>query len=638
MIVVAAAWFPLGGYWQSDDFAALHYASNWSNVWNDFSGPQYNLQDLVWFYRPLITLSFGIDSQLAEFLGAQAPMIGHLSNTVAHTISALLVALLGMRFVNPKAGFCAGLIWGLSPALAGSVFWAAGRVDSHTTMWILLCIYFFRRWIDKRSSRWPAMIFLVLALLSKETAMILPGILGCICLGLAAEGHKIRKTFVVMLPYAGILLAYLIFRHWMFGDNYLGGYEGSFRLAPGILGLSKQTMHLLNPLMHSGGEVALQTLGESYWPNWIRYLGFLPAIIAVALTLRRKKVNVLACTFWLFILLALPTYMLWASAENPKNLRNFYLPMVALAILIGHAGWLTTILALLVAAFPFIQLRQEFRDTWESNRLIHQNLITDAEKSQEPLFFVDGLAKENDRHTALAFDIGVDSLLRPPFADSDKRVFALRQLNSNTVVSHLPYGKERGLPFGLTLAFDGAKIHYTKVPKQSLASLLVEQRGNRILSIPVLDEMAQVHISQKKGGSHYSMSDEPVIRIRGMKSKFYRITIFTAGGYVTARVRDSSRRDDRDGRIYWGDVLMAHNGSQASTNSPIIYDLQKATTLDILTEPNRTGQNLGPAFPVMVELDSRQTYNSRFDSFRPTHANKDPLWIRLDRRLASWLK
>ena len=130
------AWWPLQPFWASDDFLALNYAEVLPRAMSDFAGPQYGATDIWFFYRPLITLSFWLDAMLA---GGE-PFFSHLSNALAHGASSLLVGLIWFRFLPPTAAFGAGLLWATAPSHAGSILWAVGRVDSHTTMWCLLSI------------------------------------------------------------------------------------------------------------------------------------------------------------------------------------------------------------------------------------------------------------------------------------------------------------------------------------------------------------------------------------------------------------------------------------------------------------------------------------------------------------------
>ena len=118
-VLVLVAWWPSPSYWFSDDFIALHYASDFGRALADFSGNQYGLEGVVWFYRPLITASFAVEAAL----GASS-FVTHLVNAVAHATSALLIVLIARRFLSLPSSALAGLVWGCMPGHAGAVFWA----------------------------------------------------------------------------------------------------------------------------------------------------------------------------------------------------------------------------------------------------------------------------------------------------------------------------------------------------------------------------------------------------------------------------------------------------------------------------------------------------------------------------------
>ena len=113
-LLALLAWWPLSPYWQSDDFLAITYASDPRRALADLTGNQYAAPAMVWFYRPLITLSFALDA----WLGGADPFVAHLSNAIAHALSTLLLTRLGRRLLGNQSGLCLGLLWGLWPTHA----------------------------------------------------------------------------------------------------------------------------------------------------------------------------------------------------------------------------------------------------------------------------------------------------------------------------------------------------------------------------------------------------------------------------------------------------------------------------------------------------------------------------------------
>ncbi|HLU40510.1 MAG TPA: hypothetical protein VK081_14090, partial [Planctomycetota bacterium] len=219
-LVALVAWWPLSAYWQSDDFLAVTYAADWRRALADFTGNQYGTPALVWFYRPLITLSFAIDA----WLGGADPFVAHCSNVVAHAVSTVLVALLGRRLLGAGPGLGLALLFSLWPAHAGSILWAVGRVDSHTTMWILLACFATVRWLDSGRGRTLALGAFALALLSKELAFVTPVLAGLLGFALGAPGARVRRAWQAAWPLLVLFAVYLVWRRIVLG-RFVGGYQ-----------------------------------------------------------------------------------------------------------------------------------------------------------------------------------------------------------------------------------------------------------------------------------------------------------------------------------------------------------------------------------------------------------------------------
>ena len=152
---------------------------------------------MVWFYRPLITFSFWLEQAV---FGAD-PLVAHVVNTLAHATSAVLLGALGARLVGPLRGFLAGLLWALAPTHAGSILWAVGRVDSHTTVWVLATLLLVTRWVDGRRRALPlALATAACALCSKESALVLPGLVAVTAFVAGMPGHRPRTALRATWP------------------------------------------------------------------------------------------------------------------------------------------------------------------------------------------------------------------------------------------------------------------------------------------------------------------------------------------------------------------------------------------------------------------------------------------------------
>ncbi|MCA8955161.1 MAG: hypothetical protein KDC87_03750 [Planctomycetes bacterium] len=586
----------------------MHHVQSWRNVLHDFIGAQYGIPALVQFYRPLITSSFACDG----LAGNAAPLVAHLSNVIAHALSALCLAAITARLLGGTVGWASGLVWGLAPCHASSVWWAVGRVDCHTTLWIMLSALCLLQWSqDGRRRRGASLVCFALALASKELSVVVPGIAVVLCAAAAPRGRRLVAALRGVWPFLLVLAGYAALRWWAVGA---GGYEGTIDPGAALSGLGWRTCQLLAPMLQGGSRLAAAH-GVAL-PGWVAWLSILPAAAALVAMWKRGRVGATVALAVLFLGCSIPVIQLWGDVSNPKTLRNFYLPMAPLAVLLAAGGWRTAIPALLCFALPWLELRSDYRATWTSCARIHADLLAAARSSAAPLCFAAGLPRENEFATALAFDQGVDRLLATPFTDHPARLFALRPMSQHAAAVRLPYGAARPVPFGVTWACsEGAK----PVPSNDAPQpLRCSYRGPPRLTLEVLDGMVRRFKERDN-----DPAAGPAILVEGPRAAVYRVTVFSAGGYTSAMVADAAPSGAAVGVIPLGALLVA----PAAPGLPVALPLRVASALDL---DNR--------FPVLVEADTRPQFSGQPSDFHPTHANTLPLWIELDRRFAAWWK
>ncbi|MCK5214066.1 MAG: tetratricopeptide repeat protein [Candidatus Omnitrophica bacterium] len=125
------------------------------------------------FYRPMVSLSFIIDAHLYG-----GSLIGyHFSNVLFHLIGAMLVFALFCRLGYERiTSFLFALVFCVHPVLTSAVAWIPGRTDSLLGGFVLSSFLFFLGYLKKRRALVLIghLFFLVCALLTKETAIILP--------------------------------------------------------------------------------------------------------------------------------------------------------------------------------------------------------------------------------------------------------------------------------------------------------------------------------------------------------------------------------------------------------------------------------------------------------------------------------
>lgn len=120
-------------------------------------------------YRPLLTVSFIIDTQLDKILGLGY----HFTNIIFHLVQSCLVFLLFLKLKYSRSlAFSFALIFTVHPALTETVAWIPGRNDSLLGIFVLASFIYFLEFLER--GRWAYyaghILFFVLALFTKETA------------------------------------------------------------------------------------------------------------------------------------------------------------------------------------------------------------------------------------------------------------------------------------------------------------------------------------------------------------------------------------------------------------------------------------------------------------------------------------
>lgn len=622
-LLAIAAWWPIDPYWQSDDFLALHYARDGANVLHDFAGPQYGATDVWWFYRPLITASFWLDGLLG---GGQVP-ISMYSNVLAHGLSALLLGLIWRRWLGCGRAFAAALLWALLPSHLAALAWGVGRVDSHTAVWMLAAVWTWLRG-DERTQRGeprrslPLALCTAAALASKELAFVLPPLLTLLAFAVRTETPwwpRVRSALAATAVPWLVFACYLPLRWFALGR--FGGYAAAdYWTAATLPGLAHVLADLAVPLRWCGPLPAALPLA----PALLHAAAALPPIAGLLLAvLRRPRLTVAATA--VFALLLAPVVMFLAGADNPHNLRYYYLASAALCgpLLVG-GRWLLVPL-LLAMATPFVLVRSAQHDADTSSRSMHRALLREANDGAPSPMFVAGLPHANALGTTVMLHFGIDRLLAPPFGDDRARLFALRPLAEIPEVFrlHAPTEVPFALPVGSTWFFADA----TALGQAPAAPVLPELRVDGDQD-GVLDLRSPVLHAVLDG------APAPQLHFPDLAPPLLRLTLFTANGYLTTICSDHGEPGASTGTFdvrAWFTACPPDSlrGGRIARAQVFIGDaLEIPTTIDRV-----------PEFPVLLEAGTLEgDPRSGPITFVPTHRSRRLLTFRFDRDYPAWVR
>ncbi len=175
-------------------------------------------------YRPVRTSTFAIDYHFWRL----NPAGYHLTNLVLHTFCVILVyyfvgfIIAGAEYEHPRGLLCdppflTALFFAVHPVHTESIAFIKNRAD------ILACLFFLMAFIcfirsfyqNKKGSRllifMAAIVSFALAILSKETALVLPAVL--VFYGVCFSAGKERFVAVLKtIPFWGVTVIYFVFR------------------------------------------------------------------------------------------------------------------------------------------------------------------------------------------------------------------------------------------------------------------------------------------------------------------------------------------------------------------------------------------------------------------------------------------
>ncbi|HEX6811476.1 MAG TPA: hypothetical protein VF384_07625 [Planctomycetota bacterium] len=320
MLAAALLW-----YWptlhhglRNDDYLIVYYtdrttgAVSWGRVLEEFVRPWFGGKAL---YRPLVSLSFGIESALCPSPGAR-----HLTNVVLLGITATATAATAAALAPQRraaAAIVAGLFVVLHPAAVEPTAWICARTTGMQMAAVAVACWLFVRHLHGQRRLWPSVLAAALALGCKEGAVMLPVSLLAIDL-LHASRRPWRQRLRLHAPFAALVVIYFGWRLLLLG--HIGGSD---------VGARPNVLHNAAGLF---GQLFLPPDGEGKRRLWA-----LPLVVVALLPLwRRFGVLSLALPVWLSGLLA-PNSLVEGATDTMYG-RLVFDAVPALALALGLAA------------------------------------------------------------------------------------------------------------------------------------------------------------------------------------------------------------------------------------------------------------------------------------------------------------
>ncbi len=556
-------YWPVDTWFLLDDFMAVTYAHHWENVIHDFHGPQYGFIGHTLFWRPLITLSLGIESHL---FGGN-PFGYHLDNALVHGLNTLLVFLVIANLFRPKLAIRASLLFALHPASAISVIWTVGRVDVHSTFWMLLSMLFILKYKKKEWSIFPSIFTFLLALGTKEMAFSFPMTAFLVSMGFEWIRKKngfrdsAGRAFLDSIPYGFLLIGVLLLRR-----GFLGYYAGGFMAGkPDLSGVPEGVFRWLGSLLFpSASPLGSVPYGEASLAIAVG-VGLLWLVFLLVGLFGEENRKIFILCLLLYLVSVVPLYSYLGKIYPLTCFRYFYFPLVGLVTIGALQGWTPALLLLLLMAPVHVPLRADFARAMDFTRAVHLNLL---EVSREMPGDTPLVVRSREPDTGMAFklQIGLESMLYPPFTKKPRVILRWRPyMLPDAGPETIPIERIRfPLPWVLYVHPDGSVTRQKiKSPEMEVFSVIT-RADKKVLDAGELNVLA---LDEKSS----------VIFTSTGKKGFFRIVWLTPQGYLVVYTES-----DGKGNISLKDCLMRPVSSEYLGTQALFY---VALSLNLSPEP-----------------------------------------------------
>jgi protein O-mannosyl-transferase len=173
------------------------------------------------FYRPVLNVWFEVAYRV---LGPHAPA-WHLLSILLHVACTLLVFRLALRLVGESKAentFVAGLaaaLFAVHPAHVEAISWASAMGDPLMTLFLLLSVLGFLRWMEQGKLLWWFASFVAAAacVFTKEPGVVLPVVLLVSALVLRPQTKRLTQVLLASLPFFALSAVFLVLRQHVLG-------------------------------------------------------------------------------------------------------------------------------------------------------------------------------------------------------------------------------------------------------------------------------------------------------------------------------------------------------------------------------------------------------------------------------------
>jgi tetratricopeptide (TPR) repeat protein len=320
------------------------------------------------YYRPITYVSFALD----RALWGLNPIGFNITNLLLHILVALLFyRVVALLFKNENLALAAALIFSLHPIAGETVnFHAGGRNTLLCACFSMLSLLFY-----SKRKHLPAVIFFILAIFSKEFALLLPALFFLYDRFISRE--KVRWIYHTLCLIA--IICYLGLRSFAVAKNanlfHAINITDSIWIVPQIIG-----SYLDNMALPVGLKTMYDVNTKITWFSFISYSILLITLIAAAFVLRKQREIMFSiAVFLLFLLPVTNIFPLGIAmiADRYAYFASFGFSLaLAYCICLAKKQVVIVIVAILCVVFITIDINRN--GFWKDELSLFTQMIKDA--------------------------------------------------------------------------------------------------------------------------------------------------------------------------------------------------------------------------------------------------------------------
>lgn len=309
-----------------------------SNIFSAFVQGTFSEKDI--YYRPLFRITFILERQILflfpieKFIDYALPL-AHIVNLMLHILSITLLFRVLQKFsFSKQSALMWSAVYAVHPVLTMAVAWIPGRNDLMLSVFLLAYFLHFFSYIETKKTKhiiWQA-VFLLLALLTKETAVFIP-FAAAFYLLVFRRKELLSKMWLVIYPVWIIeIIIWYVLRSYTIdlkqaNQSLADTVSTALERVPGLIQYIGKIFLPFNLTVYPTVADTTYLFGA---------IAIVALIILIALNKNRNWKMILFGAGW-FVLFILPFFFVPKKINDALFEHRLYIPMIGMIFITAQA-------------------------------------------------------------------------------------------------------------------------------------------------------------------------------------------------------------------------------------------------------------------------------------------------------------